>query len=210
MVTWGGSLAFWRRPLSYSESMDWLIIGLGNPGTKYNGTRHNIGFDIVDAIADQWPSKSWQSKYQGLVTTAEIGSQKCVLLKPQTFMNLSGRSAGQVMRFYKLPPEKVLVVHDDLDLHLARLKLKQGGGHGGHNGLKSVDQHIGKNYWRLRFGIDRPEEGRQPVEKYVLESFRSEEQSVVGDFPKRIAKQLPVFLETGDHSRFLNKIVTER
>ncbi|NBX74473.1 MAG: aminoacyl-tRNA hydrolase, partial [Alphaproteobacteria bacterium] len=128
-------------------SFDFLMVGLGNPGSEYAHHRHNIGFMAADALAQRWQAKAWQKKYQGLITdiilpTAD-GPQRVLLLKPQTFMNLSGQSVQAAAAFYKTPVEKIFVLHDEIELIPARVRIKQGGGHAGHNGLKSVDACVG-------------------------------------------------------------------
>jgi PTH1 family peptidyl-tRNA hydrolase len=128
-----------------------LIVGLGNPGNEYAGTRHNIGFMAVDAIATREGLPTFKSKFKGMITGKDY-----LLLKPQTFMNLSGESVGEAMRFHKLAPAQTVVFHDDLDLPPGEVRIKQGGGTGGHNGLKSIDAHIGPDYWRVRLGIGHP------------------------------------------------------
>jgi PTH1 family peptidyl-tRNA hydrolase len=144
-----------------------LIVGLGNPGADYAATRHNIGFMALDRLA---PTASWQKKYQGELQHAELHGVACLLLKPLTYMNLSGQSVGEALRFYKLAPSDTIVIHDDLDLQPGQIKVKQGGGHGGHNGLKSIDAAIGQDYWRIRLGIGHPGD-RDAVTPYVLGAF---------------------------------------
>ena len=145
-----------------------LIVGLGNPGEDYVHTRHNIGFMAVDALAQHYRCGPWKKKFKSLVTGTDF-----LLLKPQTYMNLSGEAVGEAMRFHKLAPSEVLVFHDDLDLPAGEVRIKQGGGAGGHNGLKSLDAHIGKDYGRVRLGIGRPvtEEKGEVVTNYVLSPF---------------------------------------
>ncbi len=133
----------------------WLIAGLGNPGREYESTRHNVGFMVVDALARRHKI-SFGSKFKGELGQGSINGESIVLLKPQTFMNLSGQSVQPTMGFYKINLEHVVVVHDDLDLELGQMKLKIGGSPGGHNGIKSIDQHIGPNYHRIRAGIGHP------------------------------------------------------
>jgi peptidyl-tRNA hydrolase, PTH1 family len=147
-----------------------LIVGLGNPGPEYALTRHNIGFMAVDAIASAAHAASWQRKFRGQIAAAEIQGHNLLFLKPMTFMNLSGESVGEAMRFYKLAPADVIVFHDDIDLLPGKVKVKQGGGNAGHNGLKSIDQHIGPDYWRVRLGIGHPGDKDQ-VYDYVLHPF---------------------------------------
>jgi len=129
-----------------------LIAGLGNPGAKYQGNRHNIGFMAVDAIHRRHSFSPWSKKFKAEIAEGELGGQKVLLIKPQTFMNLSGESVGEAMRFYKLEPSDLVVIYDELDLPAGKARLKTGGGHGGHNGIKSIDAHSGREYRRLRLG----------------------------------------------------------
>ena len=147
-----------------------LFVGLGNPGAKYARNRHNIGFMAVDRIAGDHGFAPWRSKFQGQLTEGRLGTQKVVLLKPQTFMNLSGQSVGEAMRFYKLDSTDVVVFHDELDLAPGKVRLKSGGGHAGHNGLRSIHQHIGPHYDRVRLGIGHPGD-KNKVSGYVLSDF---------------------------------------
>ena len=147
-----------------------LLVGLGNPGEKYAKNRHNVGFMALDRIHERHGFSPWRSRFSGEVSEGRIGSHKVMLLKPETFMNLSGQAAGEAMRYFKLEPEDVIVIHDELDLDPGRVRIKRGGGHGGHNGLKSLDAHIGKDYQRIRIGIGHP--GAKPaVAGYVLKDF---------------------------------------
>ncbi len=146
-----------------------LIVGLGNPGSEYDFTRHNIGFLAVDALADQYKAGSWKKKFKGLLTASNDPS--LLFLKPQTYMNLSGESVGEALRFHKLTPPNVIVFHDDLDLLPGQVRIKQGGGAGGHNGLKSIDAHIGQDYWRVRLGIGHPGVKGEAVTNHVLSTF---------------------------------------
>ncbi len=146
-----------------------LIVGLGNPGQQYQKTRHNAGFLFLDGLAADlggaWVS---ESRFQGLIAECSLPAGKLILLKPQAFMNRSGQSVGMVARYYKLQPEEILVVHDELDFDAGVVKLKKDGGHAGHNGLRDIIAHLGsKEFYRLRIGIGRPEAGKQ-VADYVL------------------------------------------
>jgi PTH1 family peptidyl-tRNA hydrolase len=164
-----------------SEDM-WLFVGLGNPGDKYKNNRHNVGFMVVDQIAgdNHWPA--FKSKFNGEITEGRLGAQKVALLKPMTFMNESGISVRKAADFYKIPPEKIIVFHDELDIEPSRIKVKQGGGTGGHNGLKSIDAHLGnKDYWRVRLGIGHPGD-KNRVSGYVLNDFSKEEQTWLEDW----------------------------
>jgi PTH1 family peptidyl-tRNA hydrolase len=148
-----------------------LIVGLGNPGERYRLTRHNIGFLVLDRLIEKLsPNPIKKSTFKGdLFKSGDI-----LLLKPATFMNLSGESVAAVKNFYKIDPSHIIVIHDDLDLALGALRIKKGGGHGGHNGLKSIDAHIGKEYVRIRFGIGRPTQ-KEEVVSYVLSNFTQKE-----------------------------------
>ncbi len=149
-----------------------LIAGLGNPGAKYAGNRHNVGFMVVDELARRWSAPSFRDKFKGEFTKVAVGGEDVVLLKPMTFMNLSGESVQEAMRFFKVPLERVLAVHDELDLDLGVVRLKVGGGTAGHNGLRSMVTHCGgPGFVRCRVGIGRPAKGRP--ESYVLSDFSS-------------------------------------
>jgi PTH1 family peptidyl-tRNA hydrolase len=151
-----------------------VLVGLGNPGGKYALNRHNIGFMAVDSIADTYRFPPFKMKFSAMVSEGTIGDHKVLLCKPMTYMNLSGQPVGDLIRFYKVSPDHVYVIHDDLDLEPGQIKVKIGGGNGGHNGLKSLDQHIGKDYWRVRLGIGHPgrfSKGEDLVTNYVLSNF---------------------------------------
>lgn len=181
-----------------------LIAGLGNPGPRYAKQRHNIGFMAADAIARRQSFSNWFTKFKADIAEGSIGDEKVLLIKPQTFMNLSGDSVGQAMRFYKLTPADLIVIYDELDLQPGKARIKVGGGSGGHNGIKSIDAHCGKDYRRLRLGIGHPGQ-KDRVNNHVL-----------GDFAKADHQWLDPLLETiGDHcdllargenSSFLNKL----
>ena len=145
----------------------WLVAGLGNPGAEYAATRHNIGFMAVDRLA---AGGSFSNKFQGEVAQVSIGGEKVILLKPQTYMNHSGRSVQAAMAFYKIAPEKLIVIYDELDLPPGKLRIKKAGGANGHNGIKDIDQSIGPDYWRIRLGIGHPGLAAQ-VHSYVLSKF---------------------------------------
>jgi PTH1 family peptidyl-tRNA hydrolase len=151
-----------------------LFVGLGNPGASYARHRHNIGFMAVDAIAGAHDFGPWRRKFQAEVAEGrfggEFGAEKVLLVKPQTFMNLSGQSAGEAMRYLKVPPGDIWVFHDELDLVPGKLRVKQGGGHAGHNGLRSLHQHVGADYNRVRIGIGHPGH-KDLVSHYVLHDF---------------------------------------
>jgi peptidyl-tRNA hydrolase, PTH1 family len=168
-----------------------LLVGLGNPGPEYALTRHNIGFMALDALAG---AASFTSKFHGLSASLTIEGQKVILLKPQTFMNLSGKSVQAAMAFYKIPPENVVVLHDELDLPLGKIRIKQGGGANGHNGIKDIDQMVGPNYWRIRLGIGHPGMKEQ-VHGHVLSKFSADEMVEVQKVLKAVADKMALFWE---------------
>jgi len=147
-----------------------LLVGLGNPGPEYAKNRHNIGFMAVDCIADRYSFASYRKKFQGLLAEGDIAGEKVLALKPETFMNESGRSVAACASFYKVPPEDIIVLHDEIDLECAKVRVKRGGGHAGHNGLRSIHDHIGPDYARVRFGVGHPGEKDQ-VAGHVLKDF---------------------------------------
>ncbi len=155
-----------------------LIAGLGNPGPAYDYTRHNIGFTIIDAIAEHFSFPTFSSKFSSLVSSKILDSHKITLIKPQTFMNLSGNALSKAVNFYKIDLGDLIIIHDDLDLSLARIKMKIGGGSGGHNGIKSIDQHLGTDYYRLRIGIGKPQH-QKDTSNFVLDKFSKEEDHII-------------------------------
>ncbi|WIV50374.1 aminoacyl-tRNA hydrolase [Marivivens sp. LCG002] len=181
-----------------------LFVGLGNPGSKYARTRHNIGFMAVDRIAEEHGFAPWRSKFQGEMSEGRLGREKVILLKPQTFMNLSGQSVGEAMRFHKLSPEDVVVFHDELDLAPGKCRLKTGGGHAGHNGLRSIHQHIGEAYDRVRLGIGHPGH-KDRVSGYVLHEFAKAEEGWLDDMMRGIADGAAA-LADGDGAKFMNAV----
>jgi len=184
----------------------WLVAGLGNPGAKYEHNRHNVGFLAVDEVARAFGAPAWARKFSGVVCEAR-NEPRIFFLKPQTYMNLSGEAVGACMRFYKIPPERLIVIYDDLDLLPGKLRVKQGGGNGGHNGLKSIDAHVGKEYWRVRIGIGRPED-KDRVADYVLSDFSKEEWTVQEKIIAALARHFAL-LVGGDPAGFMNKVALE-
>jgi PTH1 family peptidyl-tRNA hydrolase len=181
-----------------------LFVGLGNPGPKYSQNRHNIGFMALDMIASDHGFGPWRSKFQGQVSEGLLGREKIVLLKPDTFMNLSGQAVGEAMRFYKLAPEDVMVFHDELDLAPGKVRVKSGGGHAGHNGLRSMHQHIGDSYGRVRMGIGHPGH-KDRVAGYVLHDFAKAEQDWLDDVLRGVGDGA-VELAHGESGKFMNAI----
>jgi len=159
-------------PRRDGSSLDLLVVGLGNPGREYARTRHNAGWLVVEELARRHGG-SWKSKFSGQLAEIRLEGHKLALLKPETYMNESGRSVGAATQFFKVDPDAVLVVHDEGDFELGRLEIKVGGGYGGHNGLRSIGQHLGTpDFLRLRIGVGRPERGDpRPLADYVLSNF---------------------------------------
>lgn len=157
-----------------------MIVGLGNPGPRYQDSRHNIGFMVADELADRG-GLSWRGapKLRGDTSSGRLGRESVILLKPQTYMNVSGESVGAAARFYRVDTAQVIAIHDDVDLELGRLKLKRGGGDGGHKGLRSMTQHLGAGYIRIRVGVGRPQFGE--VSDHVLADFHRDEARQVED-----------------------------
>ena len=181
-----------------------LIVGLGNPGARYAKNRHNIGFMAVEAIASAHRIGPFRSRFQGLVADGPIGGERVALLLPQTFMNESGRSVGEAMRFYKLDVGAVVVLHDELDLAPAKLRVKVGGGNAGHNGLRSITAHIGNDYKRVRLGIGHPG-AKELVHPYVLGDFAKAEMGWVEALCESVARCADV-LAKGQDASFQNKV----
>ena len=172
-----------------------LLVGLGNPGAEYEDTRHNAGFWWIDEVAASHSAKlQLESKFSGHAGRVKLGDHEAWLLKPNTFMNASGRSVGAIAKFYKIPPEAILVIHDELDLPPSGVKLKKGGGHGGHNGLKDIAAHLGTNdFWRLRLGIGHPGD-RNAVINFVLHAPSRDEMSLIQNNIDASAHVLPMLL----------------
>jgi PTH1 family peptidyl-tRNA hydrolase len=181
-----------------------LLVGLGNPGGKYARHRHNVGYMAVDAIAAAHGFGPWRGKFQGQLAEGRLGSEKALLFKPETFMNLSGDAVGAAMRFYKLEPGDVIVFHDELDLAPARIRVKTGGGTAGHNGLRSLGAHIGPEFVRVRIGIGHPGDKRF-VTNHVLGDFAKADAEWLDPLLDAIAEAAPA-LAAGDAPAFQNDI----
>jgi len=181
-----------------------LIVGLGNPGSKYENNRHNVGFMAVDAIAHRHSFAPWSKKFQGLVVDGRLGDEKVLLLKPQTFMNLSGQSVGEAMRFHKLTVKDVVVLYDELDLAPGKVRVKTGGGAGGHNGIRSMDAHCGKDYRRVRIGIGHPGI-KEMVTHHVLGDFAKADRDWLDPLLDAIADNAAM-LASGDDNGFMTKL----
>ena len=174
-----------------------LIAGLGNPDKKYEKTRHNIGFDTVDALAEKYNISITEKKHKALCGSGVIEGVKVILAKPQTYMNLSGNAVVKAAHFYKILPENIVVMHDDMDLPCGRLKAKLGGGSGGHNGIKSIDAAVSPNYNRIRIGVGHPAGSGNDVVNYVLGEFSKADKVLVEGNIELIAESIEVLLEKG-------------
>jgi PTH1 family peptidyl-tRNA hydrolase len=181
-----------------------LLVGLGNPGEDYARNRHNIGFMAVDEIVRRHSFQPFRAKFKGAVAEGRIGTSKVLALKPATYMNESGRSVVAAANFYKINLADVLVIHDELDLAVGRLRLKSGGGHAGHNGLRSIHAHMGEGYRRLRLGIGHPGD-KAKVSSYVLKDFTKADQQWLEPLISSAADHIGLAME-GDETEFLNKV----
>ncbi len=181
-----------------------LFVGLGNPGAKHAGHRHNIGFMAVDRIAGDHGFGPWRSKFQGVIAEGRLGTEKVLLLKPETYMNLSGNSVQAAAQFYKLAPEDIVVFHDELDLAPGKCRVKTGGGHAGHNGLRSLHAQIGPDYVRVRLGIGHPGH-KDRVSGYVLHDFAKADRDWLEDLLRGISDGA-ADLAAGDTGRFMNAV----
>lgn len=184
-----------------------LFVGLGNPGKQYQLNRHNIGFMALDVIVERHKFSGWEKKFQGLVSSGSLGGEKVLLLKPQTFMNVSGQSVQAAAAFYKILPDDIVVFHDELDLAPGKLRVKKGGGAAGHNGLRSIDEHLGQMYWRVRLGIGHPGM-REMVSGYVLGNFGDFDEKWLVPLMSGIAENAER-LAKGDTAGFMSKVAQE-
>ena len=188
-----------------------LIVGLGNPGVRYENSRHNVGFMVVDRIFEKHSGGGeWSKKHEGLLASVSIEGREVLLLKPMTMMNDSGMSVSEVCRYSSISTDEIMVVHDDIDLSFASIRIKEGGGDGGHNGLRSIDRLRGNGYRRLRFGVGRPSnefivEGfsvdRELVSRHVLSNFSKEEKDKIDELIEKIAERAEILLEDLDTTR---------
>jgi peptidyl-tRNA hydrolase, PTH1 family len=177
-----------------------LLVGLGNPGAEYALNRHNIGFMALDRIADQFRLPPWRKKFSGLITEGDLDGTRALLLKPQTYMNDSGRAVQEAAAFHKIALADVVVLHDELDLAPAKLRVKTGGGNAGHNGLRSITAHLDNDYVRVRLGIGHPG-AKELVHNWVLGNFSKADQAWLGDMLDAIARAAPRLAE-GQYERF--------
>lgn len=181
-----------------------LFVGLGNPGSEYAGNRHNVGFMAVDELARAHRFGPWKRKFQGHAADGEIAGEKVLLLKPDTYMNESGRSVGEAARFLKIPEADIVVFYDEIDLAPGKLKVKTGGGNAGHNGLRSISAHLGNDYVRVRIGVGHPG-ARELVARWVLSDFAKADQAWLAPLLEAIAGAAPRLVKD-DQSRFLTDV----
>ena len=171
-----------------------LLVGLGNPGSNYTNTRHNIGFKIIDAINAHFKLSKQKPKFKGLLTTGNITEKKIYAIKPLTFMNNSGTAIKELIDYFKIDAKDVFVFHDDMDIDFGKIKAKFGGSSAGHNGIESIDKFIGKDYSRVRIGIGHPKQ-KKKVNNHVLEDFKEDEEEKINEITENIVKQLPTLIE---------------
>lgn len=184
-----------------------LVVGLGNPGNEYAGNRHNIGFMAADMFVRRHSFGPWRSRYNSEMCEGTIGGEKVLVQKPMTYMNRSGQAVGEAARFFKIAPEQVIILHDELELPPGRLRVKQGGGHAGHNGLRDIDAHIGNPTWRVRLGIGRPHD-KALVHNWVLGDFAKADATWLEPFLQSVADRLPLLLG-GKDNEFMNKVTLD-
>ena len=171
-----------------------LLVGLGNPTPDSNDNRHNIGFKIIDAINQKFGLSKQKPKFKGLLTTGNVGDKKIYAIKPLTFMNNSGICIRELIEYFKIDAEDVIVFHDDLDVEFGKIKAKFGGSSAGHNGIASIDKFIGKDYSRVRIGIGHPKQ-KKKVNNHVLEDFKEDEEEKINEITENIVKQLPTLID---------------
>ena len=181
-----------------------LLVGLGNPGARHAENRHNIGFMALDEIARRHRFAPWRKRFQGEVAEGRIGGVKVLALKPQTYMNESGRAVGEALRFFKLAPEAVVAIHDEIDLKPGKVRVKRGGGAGGHNGIRSIDAHIGKDYWRVRLGIGHPGD-KELVHGHVLRDFAKADRDWLDKLLDAVGGEIALLM-AGDEGAFMSRI----
>ena len=181
-----------------ASGVEWLVVGLGNPGDKYENTRHNVGFLTIDHIAGEQRVPVQKLKYRALTNTVELGGAKVLLMKPVTYMNLSGEAVGEAARFYKIPTDHVLVISDDVSLPIGKLRIRKGGSAGGHNGLKNIIQHLGTDQFpRVRVGVGQKPHPDYDLADWVLGKFQGEDKKVMDEAVKRAADAVECILKEG-------------
>ena len=185
-----------------------LLVGLGNPGADYTRNRHNIGFMALDVLAERHAFTPWRRRFQGQVAEGRLGPEKALALKPTTYMNESGRAVGEAARFYKIEAPDIVVLHDEIDLAPGKLRMKKGGGHAGHNGLRSIHAHVGADYRRIRLGVGHPGD-KNRVKNFVLKDFGKADQDWLPDLLDAMAEAAPL-LARGDDAGFASKVALIR
>jgi len=181
-----------------------LLAGLGNPGPSYANNRHNIGFMAVDEIVRRHSFSPWRSRFQADCAEGFLAGEKVLVVKPQTYMNDSGRAVGEALRFYKLAPEEVFVLYDEIDLAPGKVRVKQGGGTGGHNGIRSLEAHIGKDFWRVRLGVGHPGH-KDLVHGHVLSDFAKADKVWLDKLLDAVASEIPLLI-AGEAPRFMSRV----
>ena len=187
-----------------------LFTGLGNPGQDYSGNRHNAGFMALDVLAERHGFSAWKARGGAQTAEGRLGSHKILAIKPQSYMNKSGLPVAEAARFYKIPPENIFVFYDEIDLAAGKIRVKCGGGHGGHNGIRDIDRHLGTDYWRVRIGVGRPEQvipgSRIDIHKWVLMDFTaSERNGWLPDLLRAMADEAPL-LAVHDEGSFMSRV----
>lgn len=184
--------------LKKTSGVDWLIVGLGNPGDQYENTRHNVGWRALDELAEIAGVPVQKLKYRALINTCTISGTKVLLMKPITYMNLSGEAVGEAARFYKLPPERVLVLSDDISLPVGRLRIRKSGSAGGHNGLKSIIQHLGTDAFpRVKIGVGGKPHPDYDMADWVLGKFPPEDKKIIDEMVQKAARAAAYYIEEG-------------
>ncbi len=186
-----------------------VLVGLGNPGPRYAKNRHNIGFMAVDALARRHGFAAFRNRFESDCAEGRLEGTPILALKPQTFMNESGRAASAVARFFKLEAKAFVVIHDEIDLAAGKVKVKRGGGHAGHNGLRSLDRHIGSDYLRVRIGVGHPGD-RHRVRDHVLEDFGRDDMAWIAPLLDALAEAAPLLLDPDDGGRFMTRLALLR
>ena len=181
-----------------SSGVEWLLVGLGNPGDKYDNTRHNVGFAAIDQLAEELRVPVQKLKYRALTQTVELGGAKVLLMKPITYMNLSGEAVGEAARFFKIPADHVLVLSDDVSLPVGRLRIRKGGSAGGHNGLKSIIQHLGTDQFpRVKIGVGEKPHPDYDMADWVLGKFAGEDLKTITQAIERVGKAAECYIQDG-------------
>ena len=189
-----------------SSGAEFLIVGLGNPGDKYEFTRHNAGFMCVDFLADKLDFKINKLKYKSLLADVDIKGHRCLIMKPQTFMNNSGEAVRDAAQFYKIPPENVIVIYDDISLDVGKTRVRRKGSDGGHNGIKSIIYHLNSdNFPRIKVGVGKKPAEWEDLADWVLSRFTNDELKILHDVAEKVCKNLPLMLD-GDIDKAMNRM----